>query len=246
MASTYGVDGSGSRHVVAAATLARDVLAAHAADVDAAGRFPAEAIEALARAGLSGLFAPGQLGGGGQGPRVFAAVVEELARGCASTAMIYVMHVTGSQAIAASVALDSRDAILREIAAGKHLTTLALSEGDPGVPLWAPLSALEPRDGGYVVSAHKSWVTSARRADSLVASARCAGASSAIDSALYLMRPRAADVRAKGSFNGLGLRGIDAAPVDVEGYRLGERDLITPLGDGFKMTLEVLLPWLCL
>ena len=52
MASTYGVDGSGTKHVAAAGVLAREVLAVHAGDVDVAGRFPGEAVEALARAGL--------------------------------------------------------------------------------------------------------------------------------------------------------------------------------------------------
>lgn len=245
MTSTYGVDGSGSKYVAAAAALSREVLAAHAAEVDTAGRFPGEAIEALARSGLSGLFAPGQLGGGGQGARVFAAVVEELGRGCASSAMIYLMHVTASQAIAASITLDSRDAILREIAAGKHLTTLAFSESGSRSHFWAPVSALEPRDGGYIVSAHKSWVTAARHADSFVTSARCPGASLAVDSVLYLVRPRAAEVRVKGSFNGLGLRGNDSAPVEIDGYRLGERELLSAMGDGTKVTLDVVLPWFC-
>jgi len=245
MTSMYGVDGSGSKYVAAAGALAREVLAAHAADVDATGRFPAEAIEALARSGLSGLFAPGQLGGGGQGPRVFAAVVEELARGCSSAAMIYVMHIAASQVIAASITLDSRDTILREIAAGKHLTTLAFSESGSRSQFWAPISVLEPRDGGYVVSAQKSWVTAAHHADSLVTSARCPGASSAVDSVIYLVRPRAAEVRVKGTFNGLGLRGNNSAPVQIDGYQLGHRDLLTEMGDGMKATLEVVVPWFC-
>jgi alkylation response protein AidB-like acyl-CoA dehydrogenase len=245
MASMYGVDVSGSKHVAAAAAVAREVLAVHAADVDAAGRFPSEAIEALAAAGLTGLFAPGQLGGGGQGPRVFASVVEELARGCPSTAMIYVMHVTASQVIAASILLDSRDTILREIAACKHLTTLAFSEAGSRSQFWAPLSTLDARDGGYLVSAHKSWVTSARHADSFVSNARRPGATSSADSVIYLLRPRAAEVRPKGIFNGLGLRGNDSAPVDIEGYRLSDRDLISAMGDGTRMTIEVVVPWFC-
>jgi hypothetical protein len=38
----------------------------------------------------------------GYGPRTFVACVEELARACPSTAMVYVMHVTASQSVAAS------------------------------------------------------------------------------------------------------------------------------------------------
>ncbi len=241
-----GVDASGSKHVAAAATLAREVLAVHAAEVDATGSFPQQSVDALAHAGLSGLFAPGQLGGGGQGMRVFAAVVEELARGCASSAMIYTMHVAASQAIAASTTLETRDSILREIAVGKHLTTLAFSEVGSRSQFWAPMSTLEARDGGYVVSASKSWVTSARHADSYVASARRPGASSPTDSVIYLLRPRASEVRTRGTFNGLGLRGNDSAPVEIENYRLGDRDLLSAMGEGTAMTRDVVLPWFCI
>jgi alkylation response protein AidB-like acyl-CoA dehydrogenase len=247
MGTMGGVDASGSRYVAAAASVARDVLAVHAADVDANGRFPTESIDALARNGLTGLFAPGQLGGGGQGMRVFAAVVEELARACASSAMIYTMHVSASQVIAASTTLESRDSLLRDIAAGKHLTTLAFSELGSRSQFWFPMSELEARQGeaGYVVSAHKSWVTSARHADSYVASARRPGAAAPSESVLYLMRPRNAEVRTKGTFNGLGLRGNDSAPVDIENYRLGDRDLLCAMGDGTIMTRDVVLPWFC-
>jgi alkylation response protein AidB-like acyl-CoA dehydrogenase len=159
--------------------------------------------------------------------------------------MIYVMHVSASQAIAASTTLESRDTVLREIAAGKHLTTLAFSESGSRSQFWGPMSMLEARDAGYVVSAHKSWVTSARHADSFVSSARRPDAEAAVESVLYLLRPRTGEVRPKGQFNGLGLRGNDSAPVDIEGYRLGERDFMTPMGEGAKMMLEVVLPWFC-
>src|SRR5262249_33696518 len=89
----------------AAADAARDVLAANAADVDHQARFPEESLQALRHQGLLGLCVQTALGGEGAGMRAFAAVAEELATGCASTAMIYVMHVTAAQAIASSTTL---------------------------------------------------------------------------------------------------------------------------------------------
>ena len=72
-----------------AAAAASGELASHAADVDATGRFPNEGVNAVARAGLFGLCVAPEFGGAGQSPRVFAAVVEELAQACSSTAMIF-------------------------------------------------------------------------------------------------------------------------------------------------------------
>src|SRR6185503_1606200 len=108
-----------------------------AADVDARGRVPEESLAALAAAGLFGLCLPPDVGGKGQGPNVFCAVVEELAQACASTAMIYVMHTAAAQIIAASPTLASKHDLLKQIAAGKQLTTLAFSERGSRSEFWA-------------------------------------------------------------------------------------------------------------
>src|SRR3954451_11839558 len=89
------------------------VAAQHAAEVDRAARYPEEAIQALAQAGLMGLTVPTSHGGLGEGMRAFAAVAELLAGSCSSTAMIYVMHVSASQAIIPSKTLGEKDALLR-------------------------------------------------------------------------------------------------------------------------------------
>jgi alkylation response protein AidB-like acyl-CoA dehydrogenase len=222
-----------------AARLVREVLAPHAADVDQHARFPKESIDALAQYGLLGLCVPEAQGGHGQGPRVFAAVAEELAQGCASTAMIFVMHVSAQQAIAAS-SLANKNALLSEIAAGKHLTTLALSEKGSRSNFWAPVSHMN--EGG-VTSAAKSWVTSARHAHSYVSTAQKPGAASPLESTIYLVRRDAAGVKISSSFDGLGLRGNDSAPVTIDSATIPASDLMTSHGAGSKLMLEVILPW---
>ena len=186
MAHIYGLDEAGQNVAATAANIATSTLAPQAASVDSAARFPEEAVAALAAAGLLGLGVVPALGGQGQGPGSFAAVVEELARACGSTAIVYVMHVTAAQAIAASSTLTARDDLLRAMAAGRHLTTLALSERGSRSQFWAPVSRCERDDGGYCTSAAKSWVTSAAHADSYVASAQAPGATTPLETVLYL------------------------------------------------------------
>ena len=243
MAHAYGIDGEAAALAARASSLAREVLGPHAADVDASARFPRESLDALAAQGFFGLCVPASAGGAGQGPRAFAAVVEELAQGCASTAMVYVMHVSAQQAIASSAVLAARDEVLRAIAAGKHLTTLAFSETGSRSQFWAPVSRFAERDGQLVTSAQKSWVTAAGHAHSYVSSAQKPGAASALESTVYLVRRDAKGVRVAGRFDGLGLRGNDSAPVALEDVVVDKRDLISPLGEGAKTMLEVVLPW---
>ena len=227
-----------------AATIAQDVALRHAPEVDIKGRFPRETLTALGAQGYLGLTVPADFGGQAQGPRAFAAAVEELAQGCASTAMVYVMHVAATQAIVASTLLDDRDGLLREIAAGHHLTTLALSERGSRSHFWAPISQLTAAgDSSFTTNAYKSWVTSAGYADSYVSSGQRPGAASALESAIYLARKGSAGLRIAAAFDGLGLRGNDSSPVVLENFALRRGDLISDLGQGSEMMLQVILPW---
>ena len=246
MPHVYGIADGAVSLVDAAAVLARNIAARRAGEVDSEARFPKESLDALAGQGFLGLCLPRDLGGKGEGPRTFAAVVEEIAQGCGSTAMVYVMHVAAAQAIAASETLEDRDEVLRQMAAGRHLGTLALSERGSRSQFWAPVSELAPSNGHFTVTAFKSWVTSADHANSYVASARQPGAASSLETTLFLVRQGSRGVKVAGRFDGLGLRGNDSAPVSLEGLEVQGGDLLTAQGAGSKMTLEVILPWFAL
>lgn len=225
-----------------AASVAGDVIAQHAPVTDREARFPKECIARLGSEGLLGLCVGEAQGGKGRSFAAFAAVTEEIAKRCGSTAMIYVMHVTAAQAITAG-RLAGKDAILRDIASGRHLTTLALSERGSRSQFWAPVSRLVEGGGAYTTNAFKSWVTSAHHADSYVSSAQMPGGASPAESTLYLL-PRTRDgVRVAGGFDGLGLRGNDSAPVSIEDAKVSENELITEHGKGAAAMLEVVLPW---
>lgn len=247
MPDIYGLDASGRKWGAVARAIAQEVALPCSAEVDQQARFPNEALKSFAEQNLFGLCLPGETGGQAQSPRVFAAVVEEISQACASTAMVYVMHVTAAQALAASSRLEHRDGLLREIAEGRHLTTLALSERGSRSQFWAPVSRLATDDatGGYSTSACKSWVTAANYANSYISSAQVPNAKSPLESVLYLVRQPAAGVRVAGRFDGLGLRGNDSAPVEIQDLIVAQSDLITELGAGASAMLDVILPWFC-
>lgn len=245
MPHAYGVD-SGHEDLLATRQIVESVVVPNAGAVDRDARFPAESIDALGKKGLLGLCVDAAHGGRGQSPRMFAAVVEELAMADSSAAMIYVMHVTAAQAIAASEVLESRDELLRDIARGKHLTTLAFSEKGSRSQFWAPVSKLVTNEGHYETSASKSWVTSADHADSYVSSAQKPGAASPLESTIYLVRSKAKGVRVTSGFDGLGLRGNNSSPVALENVEVKKGDLISRDGEGANTMLQVVLPWFSL
>jgi alkylation response protein AidB-like acyl-CoA dehydrogenase len=113
--------------------MAQRVLAPAAQQNDKEGRFSTEAVDSLGQAGLLGLTLPTEFGGAGLGPRTFAAVLATLAEADASVAMVYLMHICASATIAAARPSPDVAQVLKEIASGEHLSTLAFSETAPAV-----------------------------------------------------------------------------------------------------------------
>src|SRR5437899_11431914 len=128
------------------------------AEVDRDGSFPSEGIAALQEAGFLALTDLGEA----------AAVVERLSSACGSTAMVALMHYAAASVINA----HGPDDVKQAIAAGRHLTTLALSEAGSRSHFWAP-GSMATADGDRIrLDARKSWVTSGAYADSYVWSSR--------------------------------------------------------------------------
>jgi isovaleryl-CoA dehydrogenase len=222
-----------------------EVVEPGAAAVDAAGRFPREQVSALGAAGLLALTVPAEFGGGGAGLGPAADVVRELGAACGSTAMVVTMHYA---AVAALTAAGDKDT-LTAIAAGSHLSTLALSETGSRSHFWAPLSSARlsadvAGDGGQAVrlDAAKSWVTAAGQADTYVWSSRPLEAGAAGPMTLWLVPGGASGLTVAGTFDGLGLRGNSSAPMTADGVTVPLSAMLGADGAGLDLALAAVLP----
>src|SRR5271166_4693428 len=196
--------------------IADRVLAPAARQNDKEGRFSSEAIKALGPAGLLGIMLPADVGGSALGPRTFAAVVATLAEADASVAMVYLMHVCASATIAAARPGSAVAQILKDIASGGHLSTLAFSEAGSRSHFWAPVSRARPNGTGVRITAKKSWVTSAGCAQSYVVSSLAPEGTGPTDSTLYLVPAGIRGLSVEGSWDGLGLRANASAPMMLD------------------------------
>jgi alkylation response protein AidB-like acyl-CoA dehydrogenase len=231
-----------SHAVEQAQDIASRVVAPTAAQHDREASFPREGLAALGKAGLLGLMLPETLGGAGLGPRAFADVTAAIAEADASLAMVYVMHAMGTACIASSPGANKRESLLRKIAKGEHVTTLAFSEKGSRSHFWAPVSRATKSGDRVRISAYKSWVTSAGEADSYVVTTLSHDAKGPTDSTLYLVDAKAPGVRVAAPWDGMGLRANASAAVTLEGVDVGDADRLTDEGAGFKAKLEVVLP----
>jgi len=230
--------------VLKAREIASRVLAPSAGQNDKAGRFSIEAIASLGESGLLGLMLPVDVGGQGLGPRSFAAVMATLAEVDASVAMVYLMHILGTAAISAARpgTAQAIAPILREIGAGRHLSTLAFSEVGSRSHFWAPVSRAQRKDDGVRITAKKSWVTSAGQAQSYVVSALAPEATGPTESTLYLLPARTRGLSVAGPWDGLGLRANASAPIAMDDCEVPSDLQLTDDGAGFPAMLNVVLP----
>jgi alkylation response protein AidB-like acyl-CoA dehydrogenase len=217
------------------------VLDEEARHTDLEGRWPERSMKALAECGLLGLTLPVEAGGAGAGMRKFAEVTEQIAARCASTAMIYLMHVCGAQTIAASSS-PRREECIRKMASGKALATLAFSEKGSRSHFWAPVSRASRNSRGVVLNCDKSFVTSAGHADYYVVSSLAVDSSGPTDSTLYLVERGASGLECGPRWNGIGLRGNSSGPMFIRDCHVPAEARLTEEGGGFKAMLEIALP----
>jgi len=213
-----------------------DVVNKHAVRVDRESAFPSEAIEAIGKAGLLGLISKKDVGGKGESLEAAAQVVERLGRACGSTAMVVCMHYSATAVIEAHGDMATRKAI----ASGKHLTTLAFSEQGSRSHFRAAIGTATAKGDKVRLSAKKSWITSATKADSYVWSSKPLAAPGM--SSLWLVPRTTSGLRAPDAFDGLGLRGNDSRPVIAEDAEVAKTALLGADGKGFDIMMGVVLP----
>jgi alkylation response protein AidB-like acyl-CoA dehydrogenase len=210
--------------------------ASTAVAVDRDAAFPTATVDAAREAGLLGIISASDVGGHGLGIGAACHVVEAIARVCPTSAMVMCMHYAGT----AVVEKAGSEPVRREIAAGRHLSTLAFSEAGSRSHFWAPTSTASAAAGGASLDARKSWITSASHADAYVWSSRPLAAEGM--STLWLVPRGAPGLEVLGSYDGLGLRGNDSAPVAANGVVVPASAMLGADGGGFDMMMGVVLP----
>lgn len=227
-----------------ASSVGEEVLRSHAEEVDRERSFPRRNIDALAQAGLMALTVPAEYAGLGRGPVVFTRVAEELARSCASTAMVYVMHVSGTACLLARPTPMIVERFIRPVAEGRSLATLAFSEFGSGAHFYAPVSQVAKRNAHFVLNCDKSFVTSAGEANTYIVSTRSAGATSPMESDLLVVtrEQAAAGGQVGEKWAGMGMNGNASSPMKFSNCDVPADQLLGKEGEGLSLMLETVLP----
>jgi len=141
---------------------AHDRVAPLAEELDRESRFPLELVGEMAELGLMGIPFPEKLGGAGGDTLSYAIAVEELTRIDSSVAITMAAHTSlGTMPIYLFGSDAQRQEWLPQLASGERLAAFGLTEADAGSDAGATRTTAELRDGQWVVSGSKMFITNA-------------------------------------------------------------------------------------
>ena len=146
--------------------LARDKFGPHAAAADKHYQAPVHNLKPLAEMGYTGLFMPEHYGGAGLGVLENVLVVEQIARYCANTAILY--SCTDGATPRAILALGSeahKQNYLPAIVRGELLTAWSMSEANAGSDVGNVQTRAVREGDEFVINGSKLWCTGAQVSD---------------------------------------------------------------------------------
>ncbi len=223
------------RHLVA------DKVTPYAADVDETAAFPRAAYDALRAADLHAVHVPEEYGGNGADALATCLVIEEVARGCASSSLIPAVNKLGTLPLLLAGTEDQKRDWLTPLAAGDVLFCYALSEADAGSDV-ASMRTKARRDGdGWVLDGTKRWITNAGEGDSYVVfavtdpSARRGRHISA-----FLVSKTDPGVSFGAPERKMGIKGSPTREVYLDGVRLPADRLLGAEGEGMSIAMRTL------
>ncbi|MFB6632603.1 acyl-CoA dehydrogenase family protein [Streptomyces sp. NPDC056362] len=226
--------------------IARREIAPHAAEEEAAGRFPRELFALLSRSGLLGLPYDPEYGGGGQPYEVYLQVLEELAAARLTVGLGASVHTLSCHALAGYGTDEQRAAHLPAMLGGGLLGAYCLSEPSAGSDA-AALRTRAVRDtqgegeaaGDWVIDGTKAWITHGGIADFCTVMARTGGAGARGITA-FLVPGDAPGLSAAPPERKMGMKGSPTAQLHFDGVRVADERRLGAEGQGFAIALDAL------
>lgn len=155
---------------------AQKEIAPYAAIWDREGRFPAEVLQAYARAGLVGLTVPKEKGGPGASTVAYALSIMELAKACSSTAVTVAVSSMVAEVVSIFGTKEQEEEFLRPLVRGEFVAgSFALSEPGSGSDAGSLRTAAVVEGETIRLQGEKCWISSGTDAGVFVVWARTSG-----------------------------------------------------------------------
>jgi len=225
----------------AIAQIARERIAPRAAAIDELAEYPQDLRELLAEHDILGLPFETEHGGTGTGTLMLNIAVEEIAKACASTALILMVQELGTLPIRLFGTAELEQRFLPRCATGECSPAFALSEPEAGSDPGGMRTRARREGDGWVIHGTKNWITNLGIADFYVVFAVTdpeAGHSRGITA--FVVEADRPGFSVGKLEHKLGIRGSPTGQPIFDGVRIPNENVVGEVNQGFKVAMATL------
>jgi butyryl-CoA dehydrogenase len=212
-----------------------------AAAIDRESRFPHETVRRMGKLGLMGIAIPEADGGSGGDTVGYVLALEEVAKACASHAVI--MSVNNSlycDPVYRCGTEEQKRRFLAPFASGRKLGCFSLTEPEAGSDATNQNTTAAREGEAYVLSGRKIFVTNGREADVALVFAQTDRARGHRGISAFLVEKGTPGFIVVKTEDKLGIRASDTAEFLFEGCRVSTAHRLGEEGEGFKIAMSTL------
>ena len=214
-----------------------DRVRPRAADIDREGEYPWDVRKLLAEQDILALPFAEEHGGTGTGTLMLQVAVEEIARACASSALILMIQELGTLPIQMFGSDAMKERLLPRCASGEWSPAFCLSEPEAGSDAGA-LRTTAVRDGDeWVINGSKNWITNASIADFYVVFARTSSEDGRPRMSAFVVEKDRPGFSVPKLEHKLGIKGSPTGSPVFEDVRVPAENLIGVEGKGHSLSL---------
>jgi alkylation response protein AidB-like acyl-CoA dehydrogenase len=218
--------------------LAQERIAPRAAEIDQKGEYPWDIRELLASHDVLGLPFATEYGGTGTGTLMQQMAVEEIAKACASSALILMIQELGTLPIQLFGSDELKERLLPKCASGEWSPAFALSEPEAGSDP-AAMRTVAVQDGDeWVINGSKNWITNSGIADFYVVFAVTDRESRRITA--FVVEKDRPGFSIANLEHKLGIKGSPTGSPVLEDVRVPAANVIGEVGRGLSVALGTL------
>jgi alkylation response protein AidB-like acyl-CoA dehydrogenase len=212
-----------------------------AEEIDERAEYPADLVAKMAQLGLMGVPFPEKYGGAGQSYLVFARIVEELCRACASTGLIMDVNISlCGEPIMVFGSEEQKQRYLVPLATGEKLGALAMTEPEAGSDAASITTTAVLKNDHYVLNGRKIFITNGEVADIYVVTSvtdKERGPNGITD---FIVEKDMPGVSFTTHYDKMGIRGAPTTDVVLEQVEVPVENVLGGEGNGFKVTMDTL------
>src|ERR1700710_2608960 len=221
--------------------LAQEKIAPRAGDIDREGKYPWDVRKLLAEHDILGLPFDEKYGGTGTGTLVLQMAVEEIAKACASSALILMIQELGTLPIQLFGSDELKDRFLPRCATGEWSPAFALSEPEAGSDPGGMITRAVQDGDEWVIDGPKNWITNLGIADFYVVFAvtdREVGRTRGITA--FVVEADRPGFSVGKLEHKMGIRGSPTGQPIFDGVRVPAKNVIGEVNHGFKVAMGTL------